>query len=223
MRRPGRRFVSDLQAQVDSLRYMLSLHAPGVDVEAETERMKSGELSSSPPSALPRVDVEAEAEEPQIHPREATPADNDIGSIPDTFPLEFTLDPVETVVSNSTPPLPAPPVTADRPSPLRPFTASSSSPHATTSNGLAGPTRLGAARRAVSSTLSPGFSLAGSEAHPPVESVGPYDVLERNPVGAHGYEWNERYQPSLQMDGTASLSTDPEGEGYLGEFGLKLR
>ncbi|KAI5478756.1 nuclear protein [Pseudohyphozyma bogoriensis] len=43
------------------------------------------------------------------------------------------------------------------------------------------------------------------------------EALEKQPQNASGYEWNERYQTGSQAkDGTASLSLDPDGEGYLG-------
>ncbi|KAL1405741.1 hypothetical protein Q8F55_007411 [Vanrija albida] len=210
--RPTKEFVTDLQAQVDQLRRMLSVHAPGVDPDSEAERMKSvgAEGSSEPTSTSSR---------PEDLSFTDTSAPVDLGG--DTpFPLGFIDGSVEPDASATAPPRPVAVGSSinvgaeTQPSPLRNLTATSVSPHAATSRFG---TRLGTARRATSSTgFSPGFSLAGSDAHPAVDSVGPYDVLERNPVSAEGYEWNERYQPSLQMDGTASLSTDPEGEGYLG-------
>ena len=41
---------------------------------------------------------------------------------------------------------------------------------------------------------------------------------ESQPKTARGYEWNERQRVSQAgADGTASLSIEPDGEGYLGE------
>lgn len=46
---------------------------------------------------------------------------------------------------------------------------------------------------------------------------GASEALERQPRNANGYEWNERVQSSMRgNDGTASLSLEPDGEGYLG-------
>lgn len=49
----------------------------------------------------------------------------------------------------------------------------------------------------------------------PVTSTA--DQLERQPRDASGYEWNER-RIAQANDGTASLSVEPDGEGYLGEL-----
>lgn len=44
------------------------------------------------------------------------------------------------------------------------------------------------------------------------------DALERQPQLASGYEWNERFNTSGRAnDGTASLSLEPDGQGYLGK------
>ncbi|KAL1406806.1 hypothetical protein Q8F55_006213 [Vanrija albida] len=43
------------------------------------------------------------------------------------------------------------------------------------------------------------------------------DAYERQPRNALGYEWDERKRGTThENDGTASLSVDPDGEGYLG-------
>lgn len=48
------------------------------------------------------------------------------------------------------------------------------------------------------------------------------EALERQPRSATGYEWNERNTASgTASDGTASLSVEPDGEGYLGEYKSK--
>lgn len=44
------------------------------------------------------------------------------------------------------------------------------------------------------------------------------EALEKQPRNASGYEWNERSNSSKpSQDGTASLSLEPDGQGYLGE------
>jgi hypothetical protein len=56
-------------------------------------------------------------------------------------------------------------------------------------------------------------------------SVSPYDAattetLERQPRLASGYEWDERHHSlslSKGQDGTACLSVEPDGDGYLGK------
>lgn len=46
------------------------------------------------------------------------------------------------------------------------------------------------------------------------------EALEKQPRNASGYEWTERNTISRQsQDGTASLSLEPDGQGYLGECG----
>jgi len=46
---------------------------------------------------------------------------------------------------------------------------------------------------------------------------------ESQPKTSRGYEWNERQRVSpARADGTASLSIEPDGQGYLGEFGFRL-
>lgn len=46
---------------------------------------------------------------------------------------------------------------------------------------------------------------------------------EKQPKTAAGYEWNERAKSARKAgDGTASLSIEPDGEGYLGKFQLSL-
>jgi transcriptional regulatory protein GAL4 len=43
------------------------------------------------------------------------------------------------------------------------------------------------------------------------------EALEKQPRNASGYEWNERANSSKpSQDGTASLSLEPDGQGYLG-------
>lgn len=42
------------------------------------------------------------------------------------------------------------------------------------------------------------------------------EAYERQPRNASGYEWNERQGRIGENDGTASLSVEPDGEGYLG-------
>ncbi|GFZ51225.1 hypothetical protein JCM24511_08983 [Saitozyma sp. JCM 24511] len=47
--------------------------------------------------------------------------------------------------------------------------------------------------------------------------AAPTEALEVQPRSALGYEWDERHQKSWKdHDGTASLSVEPDGEGYLG-------
>lgn len=49
------------------------------------------------------------------------------------------------------------------------------------------------------------------------------EALERQPRSATGYEWNERNTASgTASDGTASLSVEPDGEGYLGQYSWKV-
>jgi hypothetical protein len=61
---------------------------------------------------------------------------------------------------------------------------------------------------------------------PHTTSVSPYDAattetLERQPKLASGYEWDERHHSwSKGQDGTACLSVEPDGDGYLGESAL---
>lgn len=44
------------------------------------------------------------------------------------------------------------------------------------------------------------------------------EVLERQPSSVSGYEWNERWATKGLggNDGYASLSIEPDGQGYLG-------
>lgn len=43
------------------------------------------------------------------------------------------------------------------------------------------------------------------------------ESLERQPKLASGYEWDERHHSLSQgQDGTACLSVEPDGDGYLG-------
>lgn len=43
------------------------------------------------------------------------------------------------------------------------------------------------------------------------------ETLERQPKLASGYEWDERHHSLSQgQDGTACLSVEPDGDGYLG-------
>jgi hypothetical protein len=59
-------------------------------------------------------------------------------------------------------------------------------------------------------------------APPPNSSSSPFDnamteTLERQPRLASGYEWDERHHSLSQgQDGTACLSVEPDGDGYLG-------
>jgi hypothetical protein len=47
------------------------------------------------------------------------------------------------------------------------------------------------------------------------------ETLERQPRLASGYEWDERHHSvSRGQDGTACLSVEPDGDGYLGESRL---
>jgi hypothetical protein len=45
------------------------------------------------------------------------------------------------------------------------------------------------------------------------------ETLERQPRLASGYEWDERqHSVNRGQDGTACLSVEPDGDGYLGKF-----
>ncbi|GAA5987742.1 hypothetical protein JCM10908_007194 [Rhodotorula pacifica] len=52
---------------------------------------------------------------------------------------------------------------------------------------------------------------------PSVSFASSSEALEKQPRNAFGYEWNERANSSKpSQDGTASLSLEPDGQGYLG-------
>jgi transcriptional regulatory protein GAL4 len=54
----------------------------------------------------------------------------------------------------------------------------------------------------------------------PTTSTSTSEFLEKQPKHAAGYEWNERQtRTAIGNDGTASLSMEPDGEGYLGKPG----
>lgn len=75
----------------------------------------------------------------------------------------------------------------------------------------------------------PGISPAGLGGTPTAggrvfDTVGAADAYERQPRNASGYEWDERRRgATCENDGTASLSIEPDGEGYLGESGAGRR
>lgn len=64
---------------------------------------------------------------------------------------------------------------------------------------------------------------AHSRPRPPAQRFPPghvhstADAYERQPRAATGYEWDER-KHTAENDGTASLSLEPTGNGYLGEL-----
>jgi hypothetical protein len=49
------------------------------------------------------------------------------------------------------------------------------------------------------------------------------ETLERQPRLASGYEWDERHHSvGRGQDGTACLSVEPDGDGYLGKLFIKI-
>lgn len=76
--------------------------------------------------------------------------------------------------------------------------------------GLPAPVPTPPAPPAPTSFLPPAFV-------PTVAFASSSEALERQPRNASGYEWNERANSSKpNQDGTASLSLEPDGQGYLG-------
>lgn len=75
-------------------------------------------------------------------------------------------------------------------------------------------------------TQRPSFSASRPSIGPSTGALVPSpqaqtktEALERQPRSATGYEWNERNTASgTASDGTASLSVEPDGEGYLGAY-----
>lgn len=69
-----------------------------------------------------------------------------------------------------------------------------------------------------SSTMGPSHSMATIPVDFKYDLPPASEVLERQPSSVSGYEWNERWATKGLggNDGYASLSIEPDGQGYLG-------
>lgn len=73
---------------------------------------------------------------------------------------------------------------------------------------------------AIHTTTTPAHNPTAPSSRTAISPFNPAmtETLEKQPRLASGYEWNERHHSLSQgQDGTACLSVEPDGDGYLGE------
>lgn len=211
--RRGKKYLAEVKGRVERLERLLAIHAPGVNIEAELD--SPDEHKPAPMIAPLTNPFPPPAYTSPAVPRVSDERGRQLGGGPGSGPTPGPTPPSADFLPSMGLPSPAnaargiqTPVLAPSMSPsssIGQFDHPSSSSSSLTYPSQGHPSYY---PRSHSRHLPPQL--------PPGHAYATTDAYERQPKSAMGYEWNERRR-AVDHDGTASLSINPDCQGYLGK------